>query len=780
MSIMNKNLKALFWCSILISITMAKWEALGPHSADIGKIMLSPTDDKVVYAITREKGKITVSEDAGKTWGSRGSYDFINNDLAINSDGSKIYAATYTAIFYSDDGGRMWSTLHSITSTRIMKIWASPTNPDLIYVYGNNQESQSLYFGRSEDGGSTWKDVSYAGNSSYYTWAEGFTVDSRNCDIIYTVSTVQSGGGYAGVIHKSVNGGNTFKKLYSVGLSFGNGQLLKEISIAVSGSDSKVLFLGGGTGKIKRSVDGGENWKTVCENMGTVSKIEISDTISNIIYAIGSDKVAVSKDNGETWNVTAIKKGAVSNDFTGLTVSRQNCGVAYLSGWLSTYMTSDTGRTWERTDADMNLSSIDFFEVSPSNPSILYITQHGHGMYRSDNNGTDWTFLTPATGIIGGDNHGFKRDQSAIVVSPDDPNTIYMLDCGSRGFYNYNHVYKSTDGGIKWKRDGDEKGFFTTYGGYSLAIDPGDSDILWCGGRYYNKSTKKFPVAAMKIDGIKDWPNGKWNNYKLTDSELGCIYNIAIDPTDGNIVYASGEADGKSVLFKTTDGGSNWNNITDNTFGRYLKEIAIDPTNTSILYAAASSALYKSMDAGASWIKKDCQGATAIVINPDNNNVLYAGTYVGGVWRSEDGAETWVKMSDGLGENAQEISTLKINPGKYLFAGTNGSSVYRWDFATVGTINHNTPTNKIESKLNIKYANNNVINISFDIAKSSLVKLSIFDIRGREVAVLANKSYNAGTHTISVGKKIRNLSKGIYVCKMSVDNFTYTKSLIFR
>jgi len=165
------------------------------------------------------------------------------------------------------------------------------------------------------------------------------------------------------------------------------------------------------------------------------------------------------------------------------------------------------------------------------------------------------------------------------------------------------------------------------------------------------------------------------------------IGDIAIDPGNPDVVWAgTGEANifrssmAGCGIYKTEDGGENWSHMgLENTYT--IARIVIDPTNTSVIYVAASGAewtenkdrgVYKSSDGGQTWGKilyiNERTGAIDLVMDPSDPNVLYAATWQrirkkwndprseekyshSGIWKTTDGGDNWKKINRGLPES---------------------------------------------------------------------------------------------------------------------------------
>ncbi len=242
---------------------------------------------------------------------------------------------------------------------------------------------------------------------------------------------------------------------------------------------------------------------------------------------------------------------------------------------------------------------------------------------------------------------------------------------------NHSEFYVAVASGNIWKTSNKGITFepvFDKYGAYSigcLAMDPNNSNVVWAGTGENNHQR-----ALGYGDGIyKTLDGGKsWKNMGLKESRQ--IGMILIDPRNSDVVYVAAEGSawgsgGDRGLFKTIDGGENWNKVLDISEHTGVNNIICDPRNPDILYATTEqrrrhvhtkigggpeSAVYKSTDAGQNWRKimnglpSEHIGGMGIAISPQNPDVLYliveAANKSGGFFRTTDRGESWNKMSD--------------------------------------------------------------------------------------------------------------------------------------
>ena len=241
-----------------------------------------------------------------------------------------------------------------------------------------------------------------------------------------------------------------------------------------------------------------------------------------------------------------------------------------------------------------------------------------------------------------------------------------------------------------------------------MAIDPNNSSVIYTGGYIYNGSTYVMAVSKSTDGGTT------WERDTLTTAYSMC-YALAVDRNNSNVVYAGGY---NAYLFKTTNAGVNW--FASNTgISGTVYDIKISPTNSNILYAGTSSGVFKSTNAGANWTNTGLSAnVQAVLINPSNENEIYAAT-TAGIYKSTSGGGGWTLMNTGLLNT--NTTSLGIYPNNWLFCGTNGAGMYRWNIQ-VGA-------EETEAQKNIK-------NISFQISPNPFrekteIRFTIHDTRYR-------------------------------------------------
>lgn len=143
---------------------------------------------------------------------------------------------------------------------------------------------------------------------------------------------------------------------------------------------------------------------------------------------------------------------------------------------------------------------------------------------------------------------------------------------------------------------------------------------------------------------------------------------LAIDPQNSAVVYGGDE----KGVYRTTDRGASWEQLHGPFDGTCVWSLAVDPNNSNILFAGTRPpALYRSKDAGKHWEKLSAKlpqvcsigvpRMTAIRVDPADSRKIWASQEIGGTYRSLDGGDTWVRILGGLTESDADSDTHNLN-----------------------------------------------------------------------------------------------------------------------
>ncbi len=308
------------------------------------------------------------------------------------------------------------------------------------------------------------------------------------------------------------------------------------------------------------------------------------------------------------------------------------------------------------------------------------------------------------------------------------------------------------------------------------------------------------------------------------------FYSIASLAVSGTNLFAGTWGGG---VFLSTDHGSRWTAVrkglprfTQDTTG--YSSVACIASSGQYLFAGTWNGVFRSTNNGTSWTAVNAgltdTSVQALAVSPapggTGGTYLFAGTGAGGVFRSTNNGTNWTSVNDGLTD--LHILTLAVNgtnlfaaPGRgvflstnngtswidvgltahwanslavcgsYLFAGTGstetGTDGGIWRRAlseiivSVDNITRETPQG---FRLSQSYPNpfNPSTTITFELPKSSAVRLSVYDLLGREVSVLVNERRDAGVYEVTFDGS--NLASGVYICRMQVGSFLACRKMI--
>ncbi|HYR74310.1 MAG TPA: hypothetical protein VEM96_00575 [Pyrinomonadaceae bacterium] len=319
-----------------------------------------------------------------------------------------------------------------------------------------------------------------------------------------------------------------------------------------------------------------------------------------------------------------------------------------------------------------------------SQPMVFYFGGTGGGVWKTSDGGINWEPISDGsvfgTGSVG-----------AIGLSDSDPNTIYvgMGESPIRG--NVSHgdgVYKSTDGGKTWKHTGLED----TRQISRIRVNPKNPDIVYVAAQGHVWAPNQQRGVFRSKDGGKTWEK------VLFRSDKAGACDLIIDPTNPSILYAgfwevyrkpwtleSGGAG--SGIFKSTDGGDTWTEITRNpglpkgTIG--IVGITVSAANSDRLWAiveAEDGGVFRSDNGGKTWTKTNEQRNlrqrawyySRIYADPKSADTVYVLNT--GFYRSNDGGRTFNGIGVPHGDN-HDLWIAPDDPNRMIESNDGGANV---------------------------------------------------------------------------------------------------------
>ena len=231
-------------------------------------------------------------------------------------------------------------------------------------------------------------------------------------------------------------------------------------------------------------------------------------------------------------------------------------------------------------------------------------------------------------------------------------------------------------------------------------------------------------------------------------------------------------AGGPSGVWLSTNGGSNWT-LSLMYINPNIYSIAVSGTN---IYAGGNGKVFISTNYGTIWITDSIVLTNQNILALANSGTnLFAGTE-GGVFLSKNNGINWVIKNQGF-TLIPTINSLSISNG-YIFSGTLAHSVWLRSYSEITGIQKISELVPSSYFLSQNYPNpfNPITNIRYELLKSGLVNLVVFDVLGREIELLVNEKQNAGTYEITFNAS--QYSSGIYFYRLTTDNFSDTKKML--
>ena len=315
-----------------------------------------------------------------------------------------------------------------------------------------------------------------------------------------------------------------------------------------------------------------------------------------------------------------------------------------LNGTPGLYTSTDGGQSW--SGLGFNNISVTSVAVDPSNPSTLFVATARNGIFKSTDGGRQWSAANSGLATL---------SVNEVAIDPLATSTLYA---GTSGY----KIFKSVDAGNSWVPLPSTPQFVV----YTVAFNPRTGTTLHAGMR---------GQAARSADGGATWTSSGIPSDHIVD--------FAFDPIDPLVIWAATRDDSPSGggAYRSSDGGATWSFRSNGLFFRPnlryfdIPALAIDPVNTSIVYAASIFGVYKTTDSGLNWQPSNAGmttlDTTSLAINPFTS-ALYAGTNGGGVFKSIDAGATWTAANAGLGNFRVSVLTVDPTNPSVLYAGTVG------------------------------------------------------------------------------------------------------------
>jgi photosystem II stability/assembly factor-like uncharacterized protein len=338
----------------------------------------------------------------------------------------------------------------------------------------------------------------------------------------------------------------------------------------------------------------------------------------------------------------------------------------------------------------------------PGKSNLFYMGAVDGGVWKSTDYGVKWTNISDSTFP------GTSSSIGAIAVAPSNPQVLYVGTGESdirADLISGDGVFRSADSGKTWTRAGLED----THTISKLVIDPTNPDVV-----YASSLGHVFTPGAQR--GVfKTTDAGRsWQRVLFVDDSTGVV-DLVMDPKNPQVLYAAAwqayrtawhlsSGGPGSGLYKSTDGGAHWTNLSHNPgFPSGLLGkigVAVAASSPNVVYAivqAQDGGVFRSSDSGATWSRVNAEWKLrqrafyymAIFVDPTDSNTVYA-PQVDALFVSHDGAKTFTKLHTPHGDN----HIVWINPDnpKILLEGNDGGATVSTDGGETWSTEHNQPT----------------------------------------------------------------------------------------
>lgn len=520
-----------------------------------------------------------------------------------------------------------------------------------------------------------------ASNSGYYrssnnglNWTEYLNGNISDIAVKPSNSSIIYAGKWGDGIYKSTNNGLNWSKVTTPGipttnvgrvsLSIGTSNSNKVYASIAKNSDNSMLgvYLSTNDGASWSNISPGENIFGGTNQGWYDNIISVCPTNSNIVL-VGGIHLYRSANSGTSW--TEIDDDNVHSDQHAMEWTSDG-NTVYLGNDGGVTLSTNQGVSFNTTINYLPITQYVNIDIGVSNRGVMFGGSQDNGFTGTTNGGASWLFTK------GGDGGG-------IAVDPHSALYVY----GTGGAYSGSYAFKrfrSTDKGLTWD---------TT----NIGIDPSD--------QWYTKmrSDRTFPIKLYTNSGpyvYRSTNDGdSWTKLNPIPFPVNLRnLNVSKYVSPSAIIYASLSSSTTGQRLRVYDGGNFFERTSGIPTGLAIRGVATHITNTSTAYALINGfsdgeKVFKTTNRGINWTNitgnlPDVPMAD-LIPHPSNNNNLYLGTQMG-CFRTTNAGVSWHRWNNGMHESTI-ITELKyidstVENGKfYIVASTYGSSIWTRDIS---------------------------------------------------------------------------------------------------
>lgn len=645
--------------------------------------------------------------------------------------GSHVFVGTSDkGIYHSTNNGDLWSASNA---------GLTDFNVTALITAGSNVLAGTKYGGVFKYSGKNWANVNICSEASVYSL--GFCGTNI----------------YAGVnnsIYQSADYGATWKKVKDFGFDTTVTSITFYCCNVFAGTNKNAIFT---------SIDNGTTWKPMKNSPPSINTlIEYHGTL----YA-GTDVGVFYSDannlDGSWQNLGGFYLPVVTLSFSGNDLLTGTKGYGIIK-----YITP----IWISANAGIYDRSVSSILVNGSN---IFIGTKKYGIYSSTNNAISWSASN--NGLI----ENSVRDMAL------DGSNLFVLMNNDKG------VYKTSDDGVRWQQiNNGLKSFkgFTFITKYNNQIFVGGLNGFYQTPTFstnWVKSTLDQTIRYLFVDN-KNYYAGGVDNFDETlvyySNDSGATWNCSHLMAFGFVnnfhkvgtrLLAGHQSSG---VLKSDDGGKNWSETSGGLDNAGAKNVwKIGETN-NYLFAATHGSIYRTQKSISPY-----QWQQAAFFNTDiydmlvtKGDTIYVAPYGEGVYVSSNGGDSWWSENDGLLD--LNIISLAESGGSKIYCSSLSGGIYSRTKSTITSVGNESPSIPSDIKLYQNYPNpfNPTTTIQYQVATTSFVKISVFDVLGKEIESLINREQSPGNYKITFNGS--NLSSGIYFYQLRAGDLIQTKKMI--
>jgi photosystem II stability/assembly factor-like uncharacterized protein len=655
-----------------------EWRSIGPYRGGRVTAVTGVIGQRNVYYFGGTGGGIWKSVDSGVSWKNVSDGQLATGSVGAvavsESDPNVVYAGMGEAcirgnvshgdgVYKSVDAGRTWTNVGLRDSRQIGRIRIDPRNPDLVYVaalghtFGASHERGVF---RSRDGGQTWKCVLFVNDS---TGAVDLCFDPRNARVLYATTwqarrtpwSLESGGAGSG-LWKSIDGGETWKRLTGEGLPKG---VWGRVGVAVSPANTDRVWaaIEADEGGVYRSDDAGRTWRRVNDERNLRQRawyythIYADPKNADVVYVLNVSIVR-SNDGGRTFRPMGVPHG----DNHDLWIDPDDAQRMIESNDGGVVVSFDGGLSWTRQD---NQPTAQFYHVVTDDafPYRVYGAQQ-------DNSTVGIASRTDGFGIDRTD--WYAVGSGFIAPKPGDPEVVYAgsydgyLTRYDRRTGQQRNINPYPDNPMGWGAEGAKYRFQWTF---PIVTSPHDPSVLYAGSNVLHRSSNEgqsweaISPDLTRNDPTKLGPSGGPITKDNTSVEYYCtIFAMAESKLAKGVLWV-GSDDG--LVHVSRDAGKSWKNVTPPALPAWSMISQIDPgqREPGTAYVAANRYklddhkpyAYVTHDYGKTWrsiagdLPLDGGFVRVVREDPVREGLLFAGTETGLYYSLDEGGH-WRPM----------------------------------------------------------------------------------------------------------------------------------------